>query len=211
MFGMFNIFNINVCSHILRLQFYILVGTKMKTKDALIKSMQELLWRQGYSNTSPKEIQQVSGVGQGSMYHHFKGKSDLARQTILLNIEELQKEVSDILHSNKSARERISNYLLREREVLTGCRIGGLAQDSEIISDELLREPIADSFQWLIGELEEVLHAGKASGEFAKDLNVKHTALTIISVTQGAFVIARATQSEDYYRQAVTGIIEMLK
>ncbi|HEY4466211.1 MAG TPA: TetR family transcriptional regulator [Klebsiella sp.] len=183
----------------------------MKTKDALIKTMQELLWTRGYSNTSPKEIQQVSGVGQGSMYHHFKGKADLARQTILLNAEELQKEISIILHADKSARERIQDYLLREREVLAGCRMGGLAQDSEVISDDSLREPIADNFEWLIGELEEVLDAGKTSGEFSADLNVEHTALTLISVMQGAFVIARATQSEAYYKQAIAGVIEMLK
>ncbi|MBE3511630.1 MULTISPECIES: TetR/AcrR family transcriptional regulator [Enterobacter] len=183
----------------------------MKTKDALIKTMQELLWTRGYSNTSPKEIQQVSGVGQGSMYHHFKGKADLARQTILLNAEELQKEISTILHAEKNARERIKDYLLREREVLAGCRMGGLAQDSEVIRDDTLREPIANNFEWLIGELEKVLEEGKTSGEFSADLDVKQTALTLISVMQGAFVIARATQSEAYYKQAIAGVIAMLK
>ncbi|MFP1732082.1 TetR/AcrR family transcriptional regulator [Lonsdalea quercina] len=182
----------------------------MKTKDALMKTMQELLWKQGYSNTSPKEIQQISGVGQGSMYHHFKGKADLARQTILLNAEELQKEISGILHTEKSARERIENYLLRERDIFSGCRMGGLAQDSGVIRDDSLREPIAENFEWLIGEIEKVLDSGKASGEFSADLNAKHTALTIISVMQGAFVIARATQSEAYYKQAISGVIEML-
>ncbi|WJY13271.1 TetR/AcrR family transcriptional regulator [Pectobacteriaceae bacterium CE90] len=182
----------------------------MKAKDALIKTMQELLWTKGYSNTSPKEIQQASGVGQGSMYHHFKGKADLARQTILRNAEELQHEISGILHTQKGARERIGNYLQRERDILSGCRMGGLAQDSEIIGNDLLREPIANNFEWLIGEIEKVLESGKASGEFSANLNVKNTALTLISVMQGAFVIARATQSEAYYKQAIAGVIEML-
>lgn len=184
---------------------------KAKAKDVLIKTMQELLWTRGYSNTSPKEIQQVSGVGQGSMYHHFKSKADLARQTIMLNAQELQQEISGILHMEKSARERIEDYLLRERDVLAGCRMGGLAQDSEVICDGSLREPIANNFAWLIGEIKDVLQAGKDSGEFSADLNVQHTALTLISVTQGAFVIARATQSEAYYRQAISGVMAMLK
>lgn len=183
----------------------------MKAKDLLIKTMQELMWTRGYSNTSPKEIQHLSGVGQGSMYHHFKGKADLARQTILRNAEELQQEISGILHTQKSARERIENYLLRDRDVLAGCRMGGLAQDSEVIRDDSLREPIANNFEWLIDELEAVLQAGKTAGEFSAELNVKFTALTIISVMQGAFVIARVTQSEAYYRQAIAGVIAMLK
>ena len=114
------------------------------------------------------------------------------------------------MHTEKSARERINNYLQRERDILSGCRMGGLAQDSEIIRDDSLREPIANNFEWLIGEIENVLEAGKASGEFPASLNVKHTALTLISVMQGAFVIARATQSEAYYKQAIAGVIEML-
>lgn len=182
----------------------------MKTKDTLIKTMQELLWKKGYSNTSPKEIQLISGAGQGSMYHHFKGKSDLARQSILANAHELQNEIVGIFSTNKSARKKIEDYLLRERDILSGCRMGGLAQDSEIIADDSLREPVANNFEWLIGELEKVLEAGKAAGEFSADLNVKQTALTIVSVTQGAFVIARATRSEAYYKQAIAGVIDLL-
>ena len=34
--------------------------------------------QRGYAGTSPKAIQERSGAGQGSMYHHFHGKPDLA-------------------------------------------------------------------------------------------------------------------------------------
>ncbi|WP_390624043.1 helix-turn-helix domain-containing protein [Fodinicola feengrottensis] len=54
----------------------------MSTSERLIESTRELLWERGYVGTSPKAIQQRSGVGQGSMYHHFDGKPDLARAAI---------------------------------------------------------------------------------------------------------------------------------
>ena len=57
----------------------------MTTRERLVQSAQELLWERGYVAMSPKAIQERSGVGQGSMYHHFKGKADLAAAAIELN------------------------------------------------------------------------------------------------------------------------------
>src|SRR4051812_44423200 len=63
-----------------RVVLYLLVCTmhRMSTSDRLVETTRELLWERGYVGTSPKAIQQRSGVGQGSMYHHFGGKPDLA-------------------------------------------------------------------------------------------------------------------------------------
>jgi AcrR family transcriptional regulator len=54
----------------------------MNSRQNLIQSAQELLWERGYVGMSPKAIQERSGAGQGSMYHHFKGKGDLAAEAI---------------------------------------------------------------------------------------------------------------------------------
>ena len=47
-------------------------------RTRLVNSAQELLWERGYVATSPKAIQARAGAGQGSMYHHFAAKSELA-------------------------------------------------------------------------------------------------------------------------------------
>ena len=62
----------------------------MDTRERLITSTQELLWERGYVGTSPKAIQQRAGVGQGSMYHHFSGKPDLALAAIQRCAEEIR-------------------------------------------------------------------------------------------------------------------------
>jgi TetR/AcrR family transcriptional repressor of nem operon len=62
----------------------------MDTRERLIESTRELLWERGYVGTSPKAIQERSGAGQGSMYHHFGGKPDLALAAISRSAEELR-------------------------------------------------------------------------------------------------------------------------
>src|SRR5579871_2929263 len=57
-------------------RLYLLLGTIMTTRDRLVESAQALLWERGYVAMSPKAVQERSGAGQGSMYHHFKGKAE---------------------------------------------------------------------------------------------------------------------------------------
>lgn len=95
----------------------------MSTPDRLIEATQELLWERGYVGTSPKAIQQQAGAGQGSMYHHFAGKPDLALTAIRRTASQIRETAGQLFDGPGTAYERISAYLLRERDVLRGCPV----------------------------------------------------------------------------------------
>ncbi len=92
----------------------------MSTRDRLVESTQELLWELGYVGTSPKAIQHRAEAGQGSMYHHFAGKPDLARAAITRSAQELRAAAEVQLSGPGTAVERLAAYLSRERDVLRG-------------------------------------------------------------------------------------------
>ncbi|MEC4019604.1 helix-turn-helix domain-containing protein [Streptomyces sp. H27-D2] len=50
----------------------------MSKKEALTRAAADLLWERGYTGTSPAMILERAHAGQGSMYHHFSGKAELA-------------------------------------------------------------------------------------------------------------------------------------
>jgi AcrR family transcriptional regulator len=179
------------------------------TRDRLIESTRELLWERGYVGTSPKAIQQRAGAGQGSMYHHFTGKPDLALAAVRRSAEELGAAASAQLSGPGTALERIAAYLRREREVLRGCPIGRLAADPDIVDSAVLRQPLADTFSSLRGELADVVRAGQAAGEFAT-LDPVATAATVLAVLQGGYVLARAAGSVEPFDLAITGILDLL-
>lgn len=182
----------------------------MDTAERLIRSTQELLWERGYVGTSPKAIQQHAQAGQGSMYHHFAGKSELALAAIRRNAEELRAEAESALSRPGTAHEKISAYLHRERAILRGCRIGGLAQDPDILASAELRQPVTETLDWLHARLTAVLAEGVAHGEFPADLDPATTATTISAVVQGGYVLARAAGSEAPFTQAVEGLEKLL-
>ncbi|SHF79448.1 TetR/AcrR family transcriptional regulator [Streptoalloteichus hindustanus] len=182
----------------------------MTTADRLVESTRELLWERGYVGTSPKAIQRRAGVGQGSMYHHFAGKAELALAAVRATAEDMRAKADAQLSAPGTAYERISAYLLRERDVLRGCPIGRLTQDPDVVSDPGLRQPLDETFAWLRGRLAEVLAEGRARGELAEDLDVTTTAATLVAVLQGGYVLARSAESVEPFQHAVRGVLGLL-
>lgn len=185
-------------------------GELMSTRDQLIASTQDLLWERGYVGTSPKAIQQRAGAGQGSMYHHFTGKADLALAAIRQNADDLRASAETAFAQGTTAVERVSAYLLRERDVLRGCPVGRLALDPEIVTNPELRAPLEETFDWLRGRLAEVLAEGIANGELPSDLDPAATATTLVAVLQGGYVLARSSGTVEPFDQAIRGALALL-
>jgi AcrR family transcriptional regulator len=182
----------------------------VETVERLIRSTQELLWERGYVGTSPKAIQRAAEAGQGSMYHHFSGKAELAQAAIERSGAELRAAADGQFAGPGTATERITHYLERDRDVLRGCRVGRLTADPDVMADPALRAPIAETFRWLRDRLAEIVAEGKRNGEYPGTLDPERTAATIAAVLQGGYVLARAEGSDEPFELAVQGLIDLL-
>ncbi|MEE1755324.1 TetR/AcrR family transcriptional regulator [Streptomyces sp. SP18CS02] len=182
----------------------------MSTPERLVEATRELLWERGYVGTSPKAIQQQAGAGQGSMYHHFAGKPDLALAAIRRTAEEMRGTAERVLGRDGSAYERVEGYLLRERDVLRGCPVGRLTMDPDVMADDALRAPVDETLDWLRGRLAGIIEEGVRGGEFSVPLDPAGTAATIVATVQGGYVLARASGSPAAFDAAVKGLLALL-
>ncbi|GAA4232823.1 hypothetical protein GCM10022254_33770 [Actinomadura meridiana] len=183
----------------------------MNARERLVESTRELLWERGYVGTSPKAIQQRSGAGQGSMYHHFASKEALARAAIDRTADDLRTAADELLSAPGTAIERVAAYLHRERDVLRGCPIGRLTQDPDVMATPALREPVEETFAWLRGRLAEVLREGVDGGELSPALDPAATASAIVACLQGGYVLARAADTTAPFDQAIEGTLALLR
>ena len=180
------------------------------TRSRLITSAQELLWERGYTATSPRAIQSRAGAGQGSMYHHFTGKADLAAAAIRRTAEEMTPGARSRLEGPGSPLERLRAYLQVERDVLRGCRLGRLVQDQDVVTDPQLREPIDTVFSGTIARLAEVLREAQQAGEVRAEADPEQVAATLVAVIQGGYVLARAHGSTERYTAAIEGVLSLV-
>jgi TetR/AcrR family transcriptional repressor of nem operon len=182
-----------------------------QARESLIEGTRQLLWDRGYLGTSPTAILERSGVGQGSMYHHFSGKPELVLAAEERSAEAMRAQMREIFTAEMSATEKISAYLLRERDVLRGCSIGRLISDPEVMDSDELRAPVRQTFAALHDYLLEAITSGCASGEFDPGLDPHEVASTVAAVIQGGYALARAEQSAEPFDRAVRGVIALLR
>ena len=185
-------------------------NTDMNTKEKLIKTMIMLLWERGYAATSPKAIQKKSGVGQGSMYHHFSGKKELAIAAIQNNIEMMKDDIEDIFAENISPLNKIKKYLLRERDILKGCPIGRLIYDPDIYLDDELLEPLDNMFQWIIDKISAAIDESIQQNEL-KNIDSLELSSTIAAILQGGYVIARSKKRNEPFTQSINGLLNLIQ
>ncbi|SFY47696.1 putative HTH-type transcriptional regulator YxaF [Streptomyces sp. F-1] len=182
----------------------------MSTSERLIESTRELLWERGYVGTSPKAILERAGAGQGSMYHHFKGKPDLALTAIRRTAEELRAAAERSLGGPGTPHERIVAYLRRERAVLRGCPIGRLTMDPDVMASDELRAPVDETLTWIRERIAGIVEEGKAQGQFAPELDGGQIGTAVLATVQGGYVLARAAGSPAAFDTAVDGLLALL-
>lgn len=154
---------------------------------------------------SPAAIQQRAGVGQGSMYHHFAGKRELALEAVQVSAQGLLVTAEQALSSSGTPVDRVIAYLERERDPLLGCPVGRLAQDRGVVDDPRLRALVTALFEALQQRITEVLSADESLGA------PQELAAAAVAVLQGGYVLARAAADREPFDRALAGAIRLLR
>lgn len=180
----------------------------MNTRDLLVETMSELLWERGYAATSPREVRERAGVGQGSQYHHFASKRDLA-------LAALQHNAADVmafseLEGTATPLARIESHLMRPRDALRGCKIGRMTQDPQVREDPELLTVVSSAFTQMHTRWARAIAEAIAAGELRADLDPDQLAHTLMAVLQGGYVLAMAQQDPAPFDEARAGALALL-
>ncbi|MEU4471765.1 TetR/AcrR family transcriptional regulator [Micromonospora sp. NPDC023888] len=182
----------------------------MESRQLLVETMSELMWERGYADTSPRDVRERSGVGQGSMYHHFPTKRDLALAALDRNVADLLPAASE-LDDPGDPMARIEAYLMRPRDALKGCKVGRMTQDPQVREDPVLLAPVARAFAQVRVSWVKVLREAIAAGELRDDLDPEQLANTLMAVLQGGYVLAIAQQDPGPFDDARAGALGLLR
>lgn len=181
----------------------------MSTREHLITAAKELLWERGYEAMSPRAVQERSGAGQGSFYHHFASKADLAATALNEVADEMQEAFNVALHSDKPPLERVRDYLRLPREALRGCRMGRMTQE-QVLSQEELRQPVSTYFLYSKQEIAAALEQAQSEGTISATIDANEVATSLVAIVQGGYVLARALQDPEQMEQALHGALALL-
>lgn len=185
------------------------MNNKQNTKEKLVKAMAYLLLEKGFASTSPNDILIRAGVGQGSLYHHFSGKEDLARYAIIYNVEQLISYNTLVLNSDENAYTKLSNLLLKTRNIDRGCLVGQMARDRSIMENSTLAAEVTRGFESMKQSLERIVKQGIVDGSISKHLGPLEAVTLIIATLQGAYIIAKGLQDDSYFHLSINTLLKI--
>jgi TetR/AcrR family transcriptional repressor of nem operon len=181
-------------------------------RQAIVQAAKDLIWEEGYEAMSPRDVLQRSGAGQGSLYHHFRGKRDLAAQALWEVNAELRAVADRVFsHTERPPLERVRRFLdVLARDPLKGCRVGRVAVESSIENEEL-RAPVTAWFEYLEGKLTEAFDEASAAGQIGAHVDPDGLALTVLAAVQGGYLLARAHADPGAMRRALAGAMALIE
>jgi len=183
---------------------------KTSKRDALIDTAKALLWERGFEAMSPKAVLRHSGAGQGSLYHHFEGKRDLAATALEQINAEAREDLDRRIRPDLDPMARIFAYLDAPRDGLKGCRLGRLANEQAIF-DPVLGPIVADYFRYIEEHLARAIKDAKHIGTLPQALKPKDVARTLIAAVQGGYVISRVHNDAGALNDSIRGAKSMLR
>tara|TARA_R110002049_G_scaffold2743_4_gene21099 strand:- start:34077 stop:34691 length:615 start_codon:yes stop_codon:yes gene_type:complete len=171
------------------------------TKERLIDTVIELIWRNSYGSVSVDEICKTANVKKGSFYHFFPSKAELAVAALEQYYTESKPLFEDIFSASRTPLERFDRLveviLVRQKDIaekyghVCGCPFASLG--SEMAGqEELIREKIQNTIgKYKTKYYEKTLREMVDDGIIDADTDIHLKAQEVYSYLLGQVMLAR--------------------
>jgi TetR/AcrR family transcriptional repressor of nem operon len=177
-------------------------------RDHIIEVAADLFLKQGYGATGIAQILEEADILRGSLYYYFPTKEDLLLATLEWRKKMFWPEVvQPVFDRLDDPLERLFGILDGYRQLLLifefqlGCPIGNLALEIAE-SHPRSRQLMAENFDNWKRAVEGLLT--EARDRFPRDCQPAELAHFVLTVMEGAVMLARTYRTIDCYDQAVT-------
>lgn len=190
------------------------------TKQKLIDTASELIWKNSYGSVSVDDICKAADVKKGSFYHYFKSKAELA-VAVMDNCYDQSKPMFDEVFSpTRPACERflkLADVVLEEQEkaleqygFVCGCPCASLGSEMAM-QEDLIREKVNKIFETYDKYYEQAIRDLIAEGLIEDGIDVKARAVKVRGFGMGQAAIARMENSlEPFKRDLKIGWLRIL-
>ncbi|MFT7005783.1 MAG: TetR/AcrR family transcriptional repressor of nem operon [Colwellia sp.] len=166
-------------------------------RERILSSATDLFLKNGFEATSPQAIYALSGVGQGSFYHHFSNKDDLANAVLERMVEEKTAELNYITTTISNPKERLEAYLKLPRKGTEGCKFGRFMYETSGQKQEL-NKPIQEFFDGLLRFLSKNFQAAQEQELISSDFSAEELSFMLVEQIQGGYIMSRIYRNDDF-------------
>jgi TetR/AcrR family transcriptional repressor of nem operon len=184
------------------------------TRTRILEENFKAIHKLGFQGTRTDKVVADMGITKGAFYHYFPGKTELGYAIVDEIVAPMYTELwRTFSETNTDFAEILDNTLhkylqfIDNESVKWGCTLNNLMQEMS---------PLDAGFQQRIERITNIMHQyienglknGQKAGAFKMDINPNQTAYFILAAIQGAFSVAKATQSTVVFEMAIQQLIQ---
>lgn len=180
---------------------------KTSAYDKILDTAEDLIQTQGFNAFSFRDIALTVGIKTSSIHYHFPTKAELGKAVVKRHHECTSDALTQILNNNSlSCKKKIGIFLdgIFSSTYASDSKmcLGGMLASDVITLPEIIQFEVKAFFNSLEKWLEQLLLQGKAKGEFQLKKSAKVEAEFILSVVEGALLLARLFHDEGKWTRA---------
>lgn len=185
-----------------------------RTRLFIVESMAEIFNKKGYAGTSMADVESITGLSRGTIYHHFDNKESIALAVFDYNFDRLCRLVDEQVELSTSFYEKLVVYAKVYQLIATDGAVSGGSPILNTASEAddtniLLRDKAIKAIKRNEFQISKIIEMGIRTGEFRKNTDAQKIAVSILSTLEGGLMIARATNDAERM-QCITTSVEAL-
>lgn len=189
-----------------------MAGTDPDTSERILIIAERLVQTRGFNGFSYADISVEVGISKASLHYHFPTKAALGKSLIQRYEREFLAALAEIDKRHDHALDKLTAYAAIYSQALQAdrmCLCGMLAADYATLP-AAMREGVRRFFVANATWLTNVLSRGRAKRELAFQGKPPETAHLLVSILEGAMLLARADKNIDRFRSIVGGFVSGL-
>ena len=169
-----------------------------ETREHILRVAQRLIYEHGFKGISMGGVAAVAGIKKANLFHYYPTKEMLGLAVFDHAAADFKNWIASQLGETGADPIRTIEAIfdgaadsMRQTSCSGGCFVGNLAQE---LSDhnENFRLKVAEVFNLWTAQLSALLEQGRSSGYFRPELQPRAAAEAILSLFEGAMLVAKA-------------------
>lgn len=166
---------------------------KARKRGDILDAAYRMLIRSGYHEATMKKIAREANVSYGTVYWHFKSKEEIFFAVLEKEIENINKDIPQLLDTDRRAVEKIEAMI----RYLAGT-LGGSADFIKLLFSALagsgerfernFEEMVRGMYSAYNDMLENLLITGQKEGDIRQDVDTRAVAVTMVSLLDAIYL-----------------------
>jgi len=185
-----------------------------RTRSHILQESRKIFTRQGFQNTTIREIIAATGVKKGNLYYHFSSKEELGI-AVLTDARDEFFSILDRSFTGENPKSRIINScnsimeMMQQTNFVGGCLFGNTAlemTDSNSQFGQILQEIFSCWTDKIEYELRQILRSGTAENVIQPGI----LATAVVAILEGGIMLSRVYGSSDNLDDCISVIKKLI-